>query len=215
MNANPRSLGAAVLPALSLVACAGPVEQAAPRVTSLPPHVTRMPDPSVPEGSERPSDAAEFSGESPRPIDRDPSTEELRRDAALVLDDWHAAAAEADRDRYLGHFTADAVFLGTDPKERWDLATFTAYVDEYFPQGGWTYEASQRHVVVGPHGRVAWFDEVLTNDKYGALRGTGALRRDGGSWRIAHYSMTFTIPNDLSKAVTDAVKAYDAEGPGR
>ena len=30
-----------------------------------------------------------------------------------VLDDWHAAASAADEQRYFGHFTPDAVFLGT------------------------------------------------------------------------------------------------------
>ncbi|MDG1707972.1 MAG: hypothetical protein P8H03_04380, partial [Emcibacteraceae bacterium] len=31
-----------------------------------------------------------------------------------VLDDFHDAAAKADKDRYLGHFTEDGAFLGTD-----------------------------------------------------------------------------------------------------
>src|SRR5690349_10642917 len=46
---------------------------------------------------------------------------------AAVLDDWHAAAAHADEDRYFGHLADDAVFLGTDAKERWDKAAFLAY----------------------------------------------------------------------------------------
>ena len=207
MNANTRSLAAALAPALVLTACARPVQQAAPRVTELPPHVTAAPDSSVPPAGAEPD---------PEPNPRPESTnEELRREAARVLDDWHDAAADADRDRYLDHFSADAVFLGTDPAERWDLAAFTAYVDKYFPQGGWSYTASDRHVVLGPYAQVAWFDEILSNDKYGALRGTGALRRDGDTWRIAHYSMTFTIPNDLSKSVTDAVKAYNGSPDGQ
>ncbi|MEM9802988.1 MAG: hypothetical protein AAGA20_21875, partial [Planctomycetota bacterium] len=43
-----------------------------------------------------------------------PSRTELRTEAARVLDDWHEAAAVGDRDRYIGHFAPDAVFLGTD-----------------------------------------------------------------------------------------------------
>ena len=38
---------------------------------------------------------------------------------AMVLDDWHAAAAAADEDRYFAHFAPDAIFLGTDASERW------------------------------------------------------------------------------------------------
>src|SRR5690349_16554349 len=37
-----------------------------------------------------------------------------------VLDDWHAAAAAADEERYFGLMTEDSVFLGTDATERWD-----------------------------------------------------------------------------------------------
>ena len=32
---------------------------------------------------------------------------------AAVLDDWHAAAAAADEERYFSHFASDGVFLGS------------------------------------------------------------------------------------------------------
>ena len=64
---------------------------------------------------------------------------------SAALDDWHAAAAEADEERYLAHFAPEAVFLGTDASERWTLAEFTEYVRTYFPRGGWTYRPHDRH----------------------------------------------------------------------
>lgn len=131
----------------------------------------------------------------------------LEREAARVLDDWHDAASKGDRDRYIGHFSPDAIFLGTDATERWDLATFTSYVEEHFrPGAGWTYTPSNRHVMLSEDGSVAWFDEALTSSGYGALRGTGALRRLGDSWQIAHYSMTFTVPNDIARDVVQIVR---------
>jgi len=134
-----------------------------------------------------------------------------------VLDDWHAAAAEADEARYLGHFAPEARFLGTDAGERWPIEEFREYVHEHFPSGGWTYHPHDRVVVLSRYGLIAWFDEELTNAGYGELRGTGALRRQGGVWRITHYSMTFTIPNEVARDVVDLVRnasAGETDGVG-
>jgi ketosteroid isomerase-like protein len=122
-----------------------------------------------------------------------------------LLDDWHQAASRADGARYFGHMAEDAVFLGTDASERWSLAAFRAYCEPYFSKGiGWTYEPRERHVLV--HGDVAWFDERLWNDKYGECRGTGALRRDGGAWKLVHYSLTMPIPNELAADVVKMIR---------
>lgn len=128
-----------------------------------------------------------------------------------VLDDWHDAAARADQERYLGHFAPDAVFLGTDPDERWTLEEFTDYVRKFFPQGGWTYHPHDRHVAFSADRRTAWFDEALTHGRYGELRGTGVLRRREGEWQLAHYSLTFTIPNEVATRVVEVVSERSAE----
>ncbi len=123
-----------------------------------------------------------------------------------VLDDWHAAASRGDQTRYLDLFAPDAVFLGTDASERWTLEEFTAYVERYFPLGGWTYQPRDRHVRFSPQGTLAWVDELLENEKYGTLRGTSVLQRIAGEWRIAHYSMTFAVPNERSAEVVEAIR---------
>lgn len=43
-----------------------------------------------------------------------------------VLDALHAAAARADGQTYFGLFTPDAVFIGTDVRERWSFPEFRA-----------------------------------------------------------------------------------------
>ena len=63
--------------------------------------------------------AATTIGANPTPIDR-------------VLDDWHKAAADADEVRYFGYAAPEFVFLGTDARERWDLASFRAFAHPYF-----------------------------------------------------------------------------------
>lgn len=117
---------------------------------------------------------------------------------AAVLDDFHAAASEADSARYFGHFAENAIFLGTDITERWTLEEFRAYAQRPFAEGrGWTYVPKERHIYLSPDGMAAWFDEILANESFGDTRGTGVLVRTGNTWKIAQYHLTLPVPNSL------------------
>lgn len=130
---------------------------------------------------------------------------EERTAVARVLDDFHNAAATADEARYLGHFAPEGVFLGTDASERWPLEEFRRFVHPYFSKGtGWTYVARDRNVIVFRD--FAWFDEIVTNEHYGELRGSGALRRIGGRWKLLQYNLAFLIPNDHAKKVVELIR---------
>jgi len=142
-----------------------------------------------------------------RPTDPDAQTS-----IAAVLDDWHAAAAEADEARYFGHFTEDGVFLGTDATERWDVPAFRAYAHPHFENGrAWTFRSARREVVV--EGHLAWFDEDLETENLGPARGSGVLRYDGERWRIAHYNLTITIPNERFARVREALESEEPAAP--
>ena len=144
-------------------------------------------------------------GGAPAP---DPSDDAVAR----VLDDWHAAAADADEERYFGHFTTDGVFLGTDSSERWTVEEFRDYARPHFSEGrGWTYIPSNRHVMFSHDGSLAWIDEWLDNEKYGRLRGTGVLRLVDGRWKLAHYSMSFTIPNEVTLDAVAVIRAAQGD----
>jgi len=118
------------------------------------------------------------------------------RAVARALDDFHDAAAHADEARYFGHFAPDAVFLGTDMTERWDLAAFRAYAHPHFASGhGWVYHPQRRAIAFASDGTVAWFDEDLLGERTGPTRGSGVLVESGGRWLIAQYNLAFTIPN--------------------
>jgi len=131
---------------------------------------------------------------------------------SAVLDDFHNAASEADSKRYFSHFTEDAVFLGTDPGERWTVAQFQEYAEPHFSQGrGWTYVPINRHVAVAASGGVAWFDELLDNEKYGQCRGTGVLAKTEEGWKIAHYSLTLVVPNDVAQDVAEMIRDAEVE----
>jgi len=130
-----------------------------------------------------------------------------------VLDDWHQAAATADEARYFGHFTKNAIFIGTDAGERWTVERFRAYAHPHFAKGtGWTYRPRDRHINFGPAGQVAWIDEKLDNDKYGEARGTGIVVRVGSVWKLAHYTMSFPIPNAITGRVVALIRGLATAG---
>jgi len=137
-----------------------------------------------------------------------PADPESRTEINQVLDDWHDAAARADEERYFGHFATEAVFLGTDATERWDVPAFRAYAHPHFAKGkAWTFRATRRDVTVGDSG-VAWFDEALETQNMGPARGSGVLLKDsGGRWKIAQYNLAITIPNER---FSDVKKILDA-----
>ena len=140
--------------------------------------------------------------------------ESLPRAAEIhaVVDDWHRAAAEADLDAYLGAIAEDGVFLGSDDWERWPRDKFLAYAKPHFDQGkGWTFLPRDRVVAFSADGRTAWFDEKLDSEHMGLCRGTGVLERRDGRWKIVHYSLTITIPNDLVGEVKQRIDAYKSE----
>jgi len=126
-----------------------------------------------------------------------------------LINGLHKDAANAVYDTYFARFTADAVFLGTDRAERWSIDAFKAYAKPIFDAGvGWRYEVVSRHWAGA--GDIRWFDEVLWNDKYGYCRGTGVVRSTSEGWRIAHYSLTFLIPNELATDMATMTQAIDA-----
>lgn len=119
---------------------------------------------------------------------------------SAMLDDWHAAAADADEARYFGHFAAFGVFLGTDGTERWTVPEFRSYAHPHFERKkAWRFRASRREITFV--GDVAWFDEDLLTENLGPARGTGVVVREGGVWKVAQYNLSVPIPNDRFKSV--------------
>jgi len=132
---------------------------------------------------------------------------QLRDRVSQVLDDFHAAAAAADAGRYLACLAPRAVFLGTDPDERWAGDEFRDFVQRNFSRGrGWTYSVESRSIDLGLDGRTAWFDERLHNDWYGVCRGTGVLQARDGDWKIEQYSLSIPIPNSAAEDVVATVR---------
>lgn len=128
-------------------------------------------------------------------------------EVGLVLDLWHLAASSANFESYFDRLTEDSIFLGTDSTERWTKEEFMNYAREPFQSGkGWTYTPRDRFVELADDHQTAWVDELLDNEKYGVLRGTAVLQRIDKDWKIAHYSLTFLVPNEIATQVVELIK---------
>lgn len=129
--------------------------------------------------------------------------EELSRSAVkkakaaidIVLNDWHAAAAQSDEERYFKHMAPEAVFIGPDEKERWEKDDFRKWAHPGFQERMiWQFTAYNRTITVAPEGTVAWFDELVNMSGSGTGRGTGVMVKQGDTWTIAQYSLSLPIP---------------------
>lgn len=133
-----------------------------------------------------------------------------KQEIAAVLDAWHKAAAEAKFDAYFSLMSKDAVFIGTDPTENWQLDAFKSFSKPIFEKGkAWDFKAVQRHIYVSTDGDFAWFDELL--DTWMKLcRGSGVLKKENGQWKIAHYVLSIAVPNDFTDEVIKLKTDFDA-----
>ena len=121
-----------------------------------------------------------------------------------VLDNLHIYASKADSTNYFKLFDSEAVFFGTDATERWHINEFKDYGLKRFDTGtGWTYTPISRNIYINEN--TAWFDEELSNEKYGVFRGTGVLIKKEDRWLITQYNLLLPIPNDLLKDYSEEI----------
>ena len=138
------------------------------------------------------------------------SDDAMEAEVGAVLDSLHASAASADAGTYFSLFTPEATYVGTAVEEVWTLDEFRRYAAPIFASGrGWTYRPVRRSVHVSLLGGLAWFEEVLEHDTYGAVRGSGVLQYMSEGWRIEQYVLSFPVPNEIAGEVTARIRAAD------
>ncbi len=119
----------------------------------------------------------------------------------IVLDNWHKAAADANAKLYFGALTDDAVFIGTDATENWNKKEFEAFAKPYFDKGkAWDFKPLERHIYLSKDQKTAWFDELL-DTWMKVCRGSGVMVKVGNEWKIQHYVLSMTVPNDNTNEV--------------
>lgn len=131
-----------------------------------------------------------------------------------LLTAWHKAAATADAGTYFGSMAPGAIFLGTDVTERWTKEEFETWAAPRFRgTSAWMYSAVRRSISLSADGNTAWFDEDLRSESYWPCRGSGAVEKIDGAWKIRLYSLAFTIPNSAVPEIRPAVmKAFADRG---
>ena len=126
-----------------------------------------------------------------------------------ILDNWHAAAAQADFDTYFSLMTPNGVFIGTDPTENWQNQAFRDFSKPFFDKGkAWNFKPLQRNIYFSDDHKTAWFDELL-DTQMKLCRGSGTLQKTNNQWKIAHYVLSMTVPNDNTKEVIKIKATFD------
>jgi len=129
------------------------------------------------------------------------NTDSDKKKINTTLDSWHKAAANAEFDNYFSYMTSNGVFIGTDATENWQLDAFKAFSKPYFDKGkAWNFTSLQRNIYFDKTQNTAWFDELL-DTQMKICRGSGVLIKEGNTWKIAHYVLSMTVPNDNTDEV--------------
>jgi ketosteroid isomerase-like protein len=124
-----------------------------------------------------------------------------------LLDTWHQDVANFKYVAYFEKMTDDAVFVGTDALEVWNKQQFMVFSKPYFDKKQtWDFKPLQRNIYFDASGKMAWFDEVL-DTWMGLSRGSGVLvLTSKNGWKIKHYVLSVTVPNEDIKSVIEAKK---------
>lgn len=116
-----------------------------------------------------------------------------------VIDQWHQAAAVGDSAGFFGLMTADAIYLGTDEKERWDRTSMGKDLGKYFNgKKAWKFIPYNRKYIVLEDKKSILFDECLST-WMGPCKATGKLTKVKGKWLISYYNLNVAVSNDVVK----------------
>lgn len=128
-------------------------------------------------------------------------SQDNKNEINVVLNDWHKAASAANFNDYFSALTDDSIFIGTDATENWNKTEFEAFAKPYFDKGkAWNFTPIERHIYFSEDKKTAWFDELL-DTQMKICRGSGILVKINNTWKIKHYVLSMTIPNDNTDEV--------------
>ena len=122
-----------------------------------------------------------------------------------LIDNWHKAAATADEEAFFGFMTDDCIYLGTDKTEKWKRDELRMWSEKYFQrESAWSFKPTYREIYFSDDGNTAWFDERL-DTWMGVCKGSGVVVRTGDTWKLSHYNLAVTVPNEKIDDFLDLV----------
>ena len=128
-----------------------------------------------------------------------------------TINSWHEYASKANYDEYFKLMSANGVFIGTDATENWQIEAFKTFSKPYFDKGkAWSFNPLNRNVYLSKNQKIAWFDELL-DTQMKICRGSGVVIKIKGEWRIAHYVLSMTVPNDKTTEVVNLKSQIESE----
>jgi hypothetical protein len=134
------------------------------------------------------------------------SVDQTKKELDSLLDTWHRAAAESDFNQYFNLMAADAVFVGTDASEVWTKDAFMNFSKPYFKEGNaWNFKKIKRNIYLDKTSQTAWFNETL-DTWMGVCRGSGVMQYNNNQWKIKHYVLSLTVPNEKINKVISVIK---------
>ncbi|WP_407322570.1 nuclear transport factor 2 family protein [Tenacibaculum maritimum] len=137
-------------------------------------------------------------------------TKNTEKEIHNLLNSWHKAAEDANYAAYFNKMDSTAIFIGTDASENWKKKQFEKFSKPYFEKGkAWNFTPLERSIYIDKTNSFAWFDELL-NTWMGICRGSGVLERNNNHWKIKHYVLSVTIPNDDIQKVIHVKKTNDS-----
>ncbi|MCI5058289.1 MAG: nuclear transport factor 2 family protein [Flavobacteriales bacterium] len=123
-----------------------------------------------------------------------------------LVNSWHQAASVADETTFFGLMDIDGIYIGTDSSERWLRDDLREWSEKYFKRDtAWHFEPIDREWSYSEDLNVAWWDERLVT-WMGVCRGSGVLEKKNGNWKIMHYHLSVTVPNDKIKQFIELVE---------
>jgi hypothetical protein len=130
-------------------------------------------------------------------------------DITALMNNWHYAAATADEDVFFGSMLEEAIYLGTDKSEKWFRDELKEWSAKYFESDkAWDFTPLSRSIYFSKDKQIAWFDEQLET-WMGICRGSGIVVKKDGSWKIAHYNLSVTVPNEVVKNFITLVEKFE------
>lgn len=137
-------------------------------------------------------------------------TENFKQEINQFLDQWHRDVAQYDFDAYFDKMAEGSVYVGTDANEVWTKKEFMEFAKPYFDkEQTWNFKPLDRNIYWYENRETVWFDEVL-NTWMGICRGSGVISKTISGWKIEHYVLSVTIPNEDIKEVINIKKEKDS-----
>jgi hypothetical protein len=134
------------------------------------------------------------------------SPDETKKELDSILNTWHQAAGDAHFEAYFNLMADDAVYVGTDASEVWNKQAFMDFAKPFFDKGkAWNFKKINRHIYLDKTLTTAWFDETL-DTWMGVCRGSGVLQYNHNQWKIKHYVLSLTVPNEKMEKVISVIK---------